>query len=282
MSRKKSKHRKKVPLTDPNQNRRTDSKNEANVRVRGAIEVHLPHDLTEQHKAEREEDTTAHIAEREENRRRETNKAWREWLMFAAVVIYAGLTLLQVCLTRKLATTAEKQLSASQRPWVGLDDETPLRTTPLAIDGQGTISLNYSINAKNFGNYGAQAVFAFAHLIITQDISDMPDREKRFCGETVSTRIGFALFPGARTRATSMFPDSVRKSDMVVHSGSGKEFQAYLIGCVAYADQFNTRHHTIAEFRLGHAGTIQSITFEPLPNTTVQGDWVEIHSYFLD
>jgi hypothetical protein len=79
-----------------------------------------------------------------------------------------------------------------------------------------------------------------------------------------------------------MFPDSVPKSGRITHAGSGSQFQAWMIGCISYADQFDNPHHTVVEFRLGHAGTITPVVFEPLPNTSVMGDWVIVHSYFID
>ena len=177
------------------------------------------------------------------------------------------------CEARKANRIANQALIASQRPWVGLDDENPLETTPLTIAADGTASLRYTVNAKNFGNYGANSVFAFAHLIVTQDLSDMPQLERQFCLEDISPRIGFVLFPSARTRATTMFPDSVPASRRITHAGSGSQFQAYLVGCVSYADQFGTPHHTVTEFRLGHAGTTSSVIFDAIPNSTVVGDW---------
>jgi hypothetical protein len=272
---KRFKWRKPKPMKDhpPAEQKDSERKKEPeNPEISGRrIEIDFVNDLKKKHKTERDEDA-AHA-----------NKQLR-WTQIAAglVFIYTAVMFWQACLTRQVARTTRDQLIASQRPWVGLDEENGLKTTPLMFDAKGNASLKYVLNAKNFGNYGAQSVFPTAKLLILQDISDLPNIEREFCNEYVSPGLGFALFPGDRARGTVESGGFVTPSQRITHAGSGNEFYAWLIACVSYSDQFNTPHHTVTEFRLGHAGTIEMIVFQPIPNTTVEGDWVAIHSYFLD
>lgn len=212
---------------------------------------------------------------------------WKIILEVAAAIIGVGVLIIYSLQLKRMseANVLTKQaLISAQRPWVGLDEENPIETSPLKIDGNGTISIGYAIHAKNFGSSGAQSVFPTAKLVITQDLAPLPDMEKKFCNEPVSNRLGFVLFPGARDRATTFLGDFVTASQRIKVPGGDTYFQAWLIACVTYADQYGTFHHTVSELNLAQiVGTPgEHRAFEPQPNTIVEGHWSIYHSYFLD
>ncbi|MFI5096258.1 MAG: hypothetical protein ACHQIK_22795 [Candidatus Acidiferrales bacterium] len=95
-------------MSEPNQKRTAREKNESQVNVHGAIEVHPPESLLKQHNAERKEDSATHIAERKKDWRRETKKMLLELGTLLAVVVYAGIAAWQACLTRTAITDAQK------------------------------------------------------------------------------------------------------------------------------------------------------------------------------
>jgi len=110
MSRNKSKHRKKTKLTNPYKNSGQQDKRERTFNIHGTIEAQPPQSLIDQH-----------IAERKEDRRRESNKLLIEGLTLLAVVVYAGLTAWQVCLTRNLVIISQKTFNAANRPYIGVN-----------------------------------------------------------------------------------------------------------------------------------------------------------------
>ena len=118
MSGKKSKHGKKTPLSDPDQDRRQQHKDEASCYVHGAIEAHPPKSLIEKHDTERAENAATHVTERKEDRRRETYKLLLEGLTVLAVIVYAGLTYWQICLTRQSLKATRELFQRDQRPYI--------------------------------------------------------------------------------------------------------------------------------------------------------------------
>ncbi len=60
-----------------------------------------------------------------------------------------------------------------------------------------------------------------------------------------------------------------------------KEFQAYLLTCIGYRDQFKSPHHTGTIFRGTQPGKSDALMFELTPNQTLPVEWREWYS-FLD
>ncbi len=113
-------------MTNPNKDSGKQQKHDGDIHERGAIEAHPPESLIKQHNAERKEDTTAHIAEREEDRRRETHKLLLEVVTLLAVIVYAGITWWQGSLTRQSVEGTRKQFQIDQRPWIKISTDMPI------------------------------------------------------------------------------------------------------------------------------------------------------------
>jgi len=193
--------------------------------------------------------------------------------------IFAGM---QGCVMRGQLSVMGGQLEQMRigyRPWVGLDTEQPaLQTGHLMIDKDKTIHTVCSIVTRNFGNYPAQNVFAGAELMVTQNITSVHERERQLCAESPPGNAGTVVFPGTN-KVAWQWPSQVTKEQMIRNPGGGSQFQAFVIGCIFYRDQFGELHHTGFTYRLQKPGTIFGAAFEPSPNTTVEGQWVEFHGF---
>jgi hypothetical protein len=109
----------------PNQDKpsgKQHAKREHDVHVRGTILTDLSPNEEKRHNAERKEDKTAHETERKEDRGSEGHKIWLERFTLLAVVIYAGITFWQGCLTRESIDNNSKQFQFDQRPYLGVLD----------------------------------------------------------------------------------------------------------------------------------------------------------------
>ena len=93
-------------------------KREHDVHVRGTIYTNLSPDEEKRRSAERKQDATAHETERKIDLGRESHKVWLERFTLLAVIIYAGITCWQGCLTRESITNNTKQFQIDQRPYV--------------------------------------------------------------------------------------------------------------------------------------------------------------------
>lgn len=180
--------------------------------------------------------------------------------------------------SNKIAVDAMKQ---SQRPWVGPDMKAPVMTGPLRIDQHGMIIANYQMTAVNYGNYGANNVEYWAQLYIAQDISTIWTREKYACSvSTQNSTNGRIMFPGQERVMYNAWPalamDVIRNKNA---DPPQKEFQAYLLTCIGYRDQFGIPHHTGTIFRYAQSMGGESVTFELTPGSSVQGQWIEWYSY---
>ena len=200
-----------------------------------------------------------------------------------ATTVYAVLVWQQLKVMSKQLGIMNGQLEEARRigprPWVGLNDERPaLQTGPLTIDNKGTAHVACSISLKNFGDYPAQGVFAGAELMITQNVTSVHAREKAMAGESVGDQIGSVLFPGPSGVGWRWSP-AVAQSEMIRIPNGGDMFQAYVVGCIFYRDQFGTPHHTGFAYRCQVPGTIQGVTFEPKPDTAITGEWVLCHGF---
>jgi hypothetical protein len=176
-----------------------------------------------------------------------------------------------------LAVTAMRQ---AQRPWIGPDIKAPVVTGPITIDGRGFISTTYQMTAINYGNFGANNINFWAQLYITQDLATIWKRGKYACsaasGDSGQGRI---MFPGQERIMTNPWPafamDIIPNKKAV---SPQKEYQAYLLTCIGYRDQFQTPHHTETIFRSVKPDTGETLMFELTPNQTIPVQWREWHS----
>jgi len=123
--------------------------------------VHFAKHLIAKHDAERHEDNTKHDAERTEDGISESKKVTREWLMFAAIVIYAGLTAVQAYLTRNIAKSSQDQVNIAQtanRPYIGLNttytnyfEDKGGSIIRSGVPFNDTTGMQFSPEIKNFG-----------------------------------------------------------------------------------------------------------------------------------
>ncbi len=154
------KYKHKKPHTHPNEGSGKQDPCNRDVRVHGAIEVHPPLSLIDQHNTERTEDKT------QQNKNYVISK-----LTLISVIVYAFLTLAVVVVgifSNKISRDAMRQ---SQRPWIGPYKQIPLITGPIIIDDKGMIRTDYRMSAVNYGSYGANNVSFWAQLYVAQDIS---------------------------------------------------------------------------------------------------------------
>lgn len=217
------------------------------------------------------------------------------WTAFAAIIVaiytyYARqqwiATAANLGEAKRSANAAEEALRISRdglrisvRPWVGITDEIgSVQTSPIQFDANGNASMGYSITVKNFSQNAAQNVMVVAALLVTEDLEAIRAKQSELSGDNFvgKTDMGFLLFPGnARlgTQSASSFP----RNKMVSKSYTGK-FEAFLVGCVAYRDQFGVLYHTKFIYWLVDPATRHPIEFDATPNTVQQGIFIPWHT----
>jgi hypothetical protein len=180
----------------------------------------------------------------------------------------------------KLAAQAMRQ---AQRPWIGPDIKTPVITGPIVIDQHGTIITSYQMTAVNYGSFGANNINFWAQLYVAQDITTIWERGKYACAQaTGNPTIGRIMFPGQERIMTNPWP--ALAMDVIPNTKATppqKEFQAYLLTCIGYRDQFGAPHHTGTIFRSVRPQNGETVMFELTPNQSIPVEWREWHS-FLD
>jgi hypothetical protein len=245
---------------------------EADVRVHGDIQVHPAPSLIEQHKTDRTEDASQKTKEYKVSK----------WTL-GAVIIYSALTATLVILSAINNRTARDAMRQSQRPWIGPFRQIPLITGPIIVDAKGMIRTDYRMSAVNFGSYGANNVNFWAQLYVAQDISTIWKRSKYACdNSTANPDIGRILFPGQDTAMLNAWPAFAM--DVIENKNANppqKEYQAYLLACIGYRDQFSIPHHTGTIYRSVHPENGETIMFELTPNQSIPVEWRDWHS-FLD
>ena len=166
-----------------------------------------------------------------------------------------------------------KQMESQTRPWVGLDEDNRVQTGPLVIDVNGNINTNCTMTVKNYGNYPAQNVLPFCGLAVLQgNIMKVHERIVGLCREGVPVSAGSVLFQGHKA---SWNWGALVANSQFLRDPSGGRFYAFLVGCVNYRDQFNVCRCTAFSFKRNFAGTINTVSFEPTPNMTIPGEWVQ-------
>jgi hypothetical protein len=166
-----------------------------------------------------------------------------------------------------------KQMESQTRAWVGIAEGVGMRADPIIIDAGGNIRADCVITAKNYGTYPAQNVLPSCELMVLQgDITRVHREIRQVCREGVPAFGGSVLFQGHED--TWKWAASVAKSQ-VIRDPSGGPFLIFLIGSIQYRDQFNIGHCTAFGFKRNIPGTIKTVSFELIPNTTIPGEWVK-------
>jgi hypothetical protein len=194
------------------------------------------------------------------------------------LIVYAFLTYGVWCANKNAAKAAQdtlRQMESQTRPWVGLDAANhPVRTSQPVIDNDGAARLDCFFNVKNFGNYPAQNTMPICNLVITQSIAPVRKMEKLCASQGLPSFGGAVMFPqGTQSWRWQLV---VAKSNMVKDPNSTEStFQAYIVGCIQYRDQFQINRITAFAYRLQPPNSMFGLTFEPTANTRVpKGEWV--------
>ena len=170
-----------------------------------------------------------------------------------------------------------RQVESQTRPWIGLDTDNGLQTAPLSIDGEGNISMNIAITARNYGLYPGQNVIAGADLIVTNTLDDVHAEEERIWSSRIPEKAGSVVFPGL-SRVRWQWGASVGREALARYP-SDTQLLAFVVGCIWYRDQFGKPHYTVFSYQLKTPRSILSVAFDPSPNTTVNGQWVECYGF---
>jgi hypothetical protein len=172
----------------------------------------------------------------------------------------------------------ERQIRLSSRPWVGFtDDATPLQTSEIEFDGAGRASISYTIASKNFSSFAAKDVESRAELVITENIEVINLVQERACSDAFIgvPDAGFVLFPGKAQLAESSGTIAV-----ISAPGADGKFQAYLVGCTGYRDQFDVLYKTKFAFRWVAVDTKRPVRFNVGRNIKIAGIFDEWKTSF--
>ena len=218
------------------------------------------------------------------NRQQQRREMWKFRVEIGGAIVllaYSAFAALQWYEMKKSVETMNKQMRVSARPWVGLTDETqPVQTGLLSIDSDGNPNVSYAIASKNFGTTGAQDVMANASLVISEDHATIISGQAEACSDIFIGKKGFGLvlFPG---KANTVMQSSGRYPKEKLKSGheDGK-FQAWLVGCVGFRDQFNFLYKTSFIYRYVDPRTQQAIRFAVTPNASIAGTFMLYHTAF--
>jgi hypothetical protein len=160
----------------------------------------------------------------------------------------------------------QTQTRMSIRPFVGLDEgNDAIQTTPLFIDESGNARLTYIIRAKNYSAVPASNVWAFANLVVADDMNTVYEWQGYTRTDEVIGKpdIGQILFPG-RDRVFMSMPAIAK----IIKKHEGSRLQVWLVGCIGYRDQFGYLYRT--EFiSMLHDAANHVVVFDP-PNQSIQ------------
>jgi hypothetical protein len=239
------------------------------IRVSGQIEVHNPPDSAKEETPEQKKTRTYRFA-----------NFVVSTLTLLAVVIYAGLTAWQACLTRDISRTANAQLVSSNRPWIGPDEKLPVITGPIIIDAKKTILTNYQMSAMSYGNNGANNLWFWAQLYIAQDITTIYDREKYACSQATPDKLGRVIFPHQERIMSISRPAFAMDTIPNTHADPPqKDYEVYLLACIGYRDHAGNPYHTGTIYRGVKPGTVDNLTFEIVPNSSIPVEWHDWYSF---
>jgi hypothetical protein len=233
------------------------SKPEHNVLVHGTIQTSPSPDAGKQHAAERKEDTAAHIAERDEDGRRETKKFRVEVVTLASVIIVAFLSFWQGYSAQRTADSA----IVDQRPYVVVKNP-GFSTPPGFVANQ---ALSAAVTVTNIGRTPAIDVYDMVDLVYLPAPTPVPGEQvivtqKRFTDVAFDT-----LAANERSSRIALKPLSA-ESDLApqgeyfsANYGTTKLSQSefedvrsnnpvggalFFVGLITYTDANNDAHRT--------------------------------------
>jgi hypothetical protein len=220
---------------------------------------------------------TAATSDYSGHKEKERREAWTFRVQMVGAVILFAYTTFAALQWHEMKETVEamnKQMRISVRPWIGIADEAlAFVNTPIEFDQEGVASTTYKITAKNFGNAAGHTIAGIVELLLTKDFQNpaILNRQNYQCVEIGKFKTGPLLFPGARRvgwEGQSKFfwreakePSSVR------------EFEAWMVGCFEYRDQFDFSYHTRFIYRFEDPVTRNAIMVTPNPNSSVAGQF---------
>jgi hypothetical protein len=191
-------------------------------------------------------------------------------LSVVIAAIYGG----QLFVMNHQLTEMAAQRRLSVRPWVGLEDSAEaIQTSALHFANNGDASIGFTLHVKNYSSVGAQNVWSSAVLLVTEDLPTIQEQTRIMCGEHVVGKrdIGFVLFPG-RLRGFQNSNGFYERSKMVSHNSDGK-YEAWLVGCTGYRDQFGWLYTTSFQYWLVDPETGFPLRVDPIPNSILKGKW---------
>jgi hypothetical protein len=225
----------------------------------------------------------AYRHEQETNREQEASedfgRKWREWATLAFIILTTIGIFYQACILNSTDESIRNQTIINARPWVGLTDEGPsLQTSPLRFDKDGNATIGYAISSKNFSNAAAQNVQSYAQLIVTEDMASIDKIADVACSENFIGKMGmgFVLFPGKFQNIE--YSSSQFDKTAMSNPGADGKYEAWLVGCVGYRDQFNVLYRTKFYYWYVDKTTERPITFIPGYNSEISGHFIEHRS----
>lgn len=216
------------------------------------------------------------IAYRKKYDDREYRKECRERLTILLLIATAIGVFMQWRELNKTDESIRIQTRIAARPWAGLSDDLPgLTVSKLRFNASGDAEVEYFATSKNYGTTGAQNVAFRAQLLLSPKAGEI-DRTKTDVCERLrgasSRGFGFVLFPG-KSRITEGQRSTFPKAKMI-HPNYDGRFNAWLIGCLAYRDQFNFQYFTKFTYWLVD-DTNQAVSFQSGENVVIDGVFAE-------
>jgi hypothetical protein len=240
---------------------------DGSILVRGGIEATFPPDLVQKHDRERKDDNA-----------QDHNKFVVEIVTLIFVALVALLTICQVYLSWDSGVTAKKQMVASVRPWIGLDDgHDALTAGNLMFDAASQPRLAaYALSLKNYSPYPAQNVTQVSFLVLSDNLTVVDAAMKLACRNYVTNPdINYVIFQGQNRLIDGMimpYPDNARTGTV----------QVFISGCIGYRDQFGILYRSGFEWDLRPVGQPQgSIPVDlskDVRNQSILGEWYLIYS----
>jgi hypothetical protein len=188
-------------------------------------------------------------------------------------------------LTRQANQISHDAIYAQQRPWVGFDEANGgLNLDSIMVDKNFRAIVTYAPVLKNFGNYPAQRVNVTADLVLVGQHDNGPSLEERqdaSCSpKNIAPGLGDLIFPNQIHSPRAILPAAPYD---IPESAREDSFQAFVVGCIIYKDQFDTVNQTGFVYWLldpgkpaspGQIATPTAVSkFTLSPNTSINRVW---------
>lgn len=192
------------------------------------------HEKLEKLLAEREQSKGGQSHHETRQYRVQNSIRWATWLAFGAAAIYAAVAGYQLVELRR-------SIEVSNRAWIGVSR--PVSIT--SIDSRGPEPVvTYVVTVKNYGPSVAQHLYPSAHIVTRA--FDLLEQAHNSCKEAEMGSNGIMVNAGSKS-AEHVIGDSMFPGDEYGRWFSGKFIAGdgfYIVGCVAYRDQFGKERHT--------------------------------------